>query len=122
MPIEALHAPGPRVTSSNSRLARELAVGLGHERGAAFLAAGHETDLRGVEQRVEDFEVALAGHAEGHVDTMGAQRRDDELAAAEKIGRHRPTSSLVSTWPFETMRCPDGRGLLYRDASRPDAI
>jgi hypothetical protein len=53
---------------------------------------------------------------------MGAQRGDDELAAAEKIGRHRPTSSPVSTRPFETMQRLDGRGLLYRDASRPGAI
>ena len=66
----------------HSRLAGELAVGFGHKGGAAFLAAGHETDLGRVEQRVEHFEIALAGDAERHVDAMGAQRGDDELTAA----------------------------------------
>ena len=84
---------GPARHQQHPRLAGELAVGLGHERGAAFLAAGHETDLGRIEQRVEHFEIALAGDAERHVDAMRAQRGDDELAAAEKIGRHRPTSS-----------------------------
>ena len=76
-------------------LAGELAVGLGHERGAALLAAGDQTDLGRVEQRVEHFEIALAGDAEGHLDAVRAQRRDDELAAAQrsKVCRHRPTSS-----------------------------
>src|SRR5205807_10162449 len=31
-----------------------------------------------------------------HVDAMGAQGGGDELAAAEKIGRHRPTSSVFT--------------------------
>ena len=83
MPIEALHAPGPRVTSSTPGLAGQLAIGLGHKRRAALLAAGHEADFRRVVERVEDFEIAFAGDAEGHVDAMGAQCRDDELAAAE---------------------------------------
>ena len=76
---------------------------------AAYLdeACAGDGELR---QRVEDFEITLSGNAEGHIDAMGAQRGDDELAAAEKIRRHRPTSSLVSKSPFETMRCPDGRG------------
>ncbi len=71
--------------------AAELAVGLGHERRPALLAAGHEADLGRVVERVEHFEIALAGDAEGHLDAMRAQRRDDELAAAHrgKIGRHR---------------------------------
>ena len=54
-------------------LAGQLAVGLGHKGGAAFLAAGHEADLGGVEQRVEHFEIALAGDAERHLDAMRAQ-------------------------------------------------
>src|SRR5204863_9553571 len=95
---------GPTGHQQHPRLARELAVGLGHERGAAFLAAGHEMDLRSVEQRVEDLEIALSRNAEGHIDAMRAQRGGDELAAAEKIRRHSPTSSLVSKSPFETMR------------------
>src|SRR6516162_7065912 len=79
--------------------AGELAVGLGHKRGPAFLAASDEADFRRVEQRVEHFEITLAGDAEGHVDTMGAQRSDHQLSAAKKVRCHRPTSSL---------RCNDG--------------
>ena len=95
-------------------LAAQFAVGLGHKGGTALLAAGHETDFGRVVERVEDFEIALAGDAEGHLDAMGAQRRDDELAAAEgrKIalpsGRPR---ALTTAPPFETIGRTDGRGL-----------
>ena len=51
-------------------LAGQLAVGLGHERGAALLAAGDEVDLGRVEERVEHLEIALAGDAERHLDAM----------------------------------------------------
>jgi hypothetical protein len=73
--------------------AGELAVSLGHERGAPFLAAGHQTDFRRIVERVEHFEKALAGDAEGHVDTMRAQRRDNQLTAAQwnTICRRHPT-------------------------------
>ena len=64
-------------------LAGQFAVGLGHKGGAAFLPAGHEADLGGVEERIEHFEIALAGDAERHLDAVRAQRRDDELAAAQ---------------------------------------
>ena len=63
-------------------LAGQLAVGLGHEGGAALLAAGDEADFGRVVERVEHFEIALAGDAERHLDAVRAQRRDDELAAA----------------------------------------
>jgi len=65
-------------------LSGQLAVGLGHERGAALLAAGDEADLRRIVERVEHFEIALAGDAERHLDAMRPERRDDELTAAEK--------------------------------------
>jgi len=56
----------------------------------AFLAAGHQPDIGCVEQRIQHIKVALAGDTEGHVDSMSAQRRDDQLAAAEKslVRRH----------------------------------
>ena len=71
-------------------LAGQFAVGLGHEGRAALLPAGHEADFGGVVERVEHFEIALAGDAERHLDTVRAQRRDDELAAAQfgQVGRH----------------------------------
>ena len=95
-------------------LAGELAVGFGHETGAAFLAAGHEADLGRVVQRVEHFEIALAGDAERHLDAMRLEAADDQLAAAQrrKICRHAVVSPLLSAGcagpaAFETMR---GRG------------
>ena len=53
-------------------------------------------DLGGVVKRIEHFEIALAGDAEGHLDPMRPQRGDDQLAAAErcKICRHDPTSTV----------------------------
>ncbi len=93
-PIEALQAPGPARHQEHAGLAGQLAIGLGHEGGAALLAAGDEADLGGVEERVEHFEIALAGDAERHPDAMRAQRRDDQLAAAHqgKVRRHRRTA------------------------------
>ena len=75
--------PRPAGHQQHPRLAGELAVGLGHKGGAALLAAGHEPDLGRVKERVKHFEVAFAGDAERHVDAVRAQRRDDQLAAAE---------------------------------------
>jgi hypothetical protein len=94
MPIEALQAPGPRVTSKYPGLAGQLAVGLRHESGATFLAAGDETNLGRVEQRIEHFEIALAGDAEGELVAVGAKCGNDELAAAEErlVCCHRCTS------------------------------
>ena len=94
-------------------LAGQFAVGLGHEGRAALLPAGHEADFGGVVERVEHFEIALAGDAERHLDTVRAQRRDDELAAAQfgQVGRH----SLLprcrrASYCGPSRRC-DGRGL-----------
>ena len=79
-------------------LAGQFAVGLGHKGGAALLAAGHQADLGGVEEGVEHFEIALAGDAERHLDTVRPQRRDHQLAAAQlrKVGvcRHRRTAPV----------------------------
>ena len=54
-------------------LACQLAVGLGHEGGAAFLTAGDEANFGRVEQRIEHFEITLAGDAEGHLDPVRAE-------------------------------------------------
>ena len=60
-------------------LAGELAVGLGHVRGAAFLAADHGLDVGSV-QPVEHGEVAFAGDREYTVDAVQGQGIDDRLA------------------------------------------
>ncbi len=58
--------------------AGQLAVGLRHVGGAAFLAADDELDfLARVVQRVEHREIALAGHAERDVHAMDLERIDE---------------------------------------------
>jgi len=49
-----------------------------------------------IEERVEHFEVAFARDTKRHVDPMGTQRRDNELAAAHEVRRHHLTSNLGS--------------------------
>jgi hypothetical protein len=60
-------------------------VRLGHHRGAAFLAAHREVDLR-VVQCVEHREVALARHAEHVVDAVDAQLVHEDPAAGAALG------------------------------------
>ena len=83
MPPAACVAPGPRVTMQMPGPAGELAVGVGHVRGADLVAAGDEADRRVVE-RVEHRQVALAGHAERDVDPVDAR--------AGRRGACRPSS------------------------------
>ena len=79
---------------ADAGLAGQLAVGLGHEGRAAFLAADDEADAR-VVQRVEHVEVAFAGHAEGGVDAVDGERVDQDLAAgAGRVGH----GSVVLRW------------------------
>ena len=60
--------------------AGELAVGLRHHRRAALLAADRDGD-RGVVQRVEHGEIALARHAEDVLDAVRRELVDEDLAA-----------------------------------------
>lgn len=64
---------------TDPRLAGELAPGLGHERGTTLVSAGDDPDV-GVEQGIEDREVALTGHAERGADGVGDEAFDDRLA------------------------------------------
>ena len=63
--------------------AGEPCVGVGHHRGAALLAADEHVD-RGVVQRVENREIALAGHAGRAVDALDEELIDEDLAAAAR--------------------------------------
>jgi hypothetical protein len=65
--------------------AGELAVGLGHHRRAALLAADHVADLAVVEG-VEQPEIAFPGHAEGEVDAVDLELVDQDLAAGSAVG------------------------------------
>ena len=113
---------GPACHQQHSGSTRELAVSLGHEGGATFLAAGYETDLRGVEQSIEDLEIALPGYAKRHIDPMGAQCGDNELAAAEKVCRHRPALSLLQDTHLRRCVALTEEPCRGRDTLSPDAI
>ena len=85
--------------------AGELAPGLGRHRRAALLAAGGDPDRRIVE-RVEQREVAFAGHAEG-----AARRRSD--------AGHRPESGRRCGWrSWSSGHVGKARGTAGRDRSR----
>jgi hypothetical protein len=105
----------------HARRAGQFAIGLGHKRGAALLAAGDKMDFGRVVERVEDFKIALAGDAERHLDAVRLETADDKLAAAQsrKIRRHRYRPLAVAPPVFETMRGRGGRGLSEADDGSP---
>ena len=94
MPGEALVAPGPARHEADAGAAGELAVGLRHHRRAALLAADGDVD-RGVVQRVEHGEVALARHAEEVIDAVDDELVDEDLAAGPGVGGHCPVLLIV---------------------------
>ncbi len=73
--------PGAARHHADTRAAGELAVGVGHVGGADLVAAGDEAD-RGVVEGVEHGQIALAGHAVGHVHPVHDELVDEEPAAA----------------------------------------
>src|SRR4029077_12277291 len=86
----------PARHEEHARLAGELAAGLRHVRGAAFLPADDELDLAAqVVQPVEHRQVALAGHAEGNFHALRGWRAGDAAPAVPRlqIGFHAATFS-----------------------------
>ena len=71
---------------TDAGLAGELALGLGHHRCAAFLAADGDLDL-GVMQRIECGEVAFARHAEKLLHTVHDQLVHKHLSSGAWLGR-----------------------------------
>ena len=68
--------------------AGELAVGVGHVRGSDLVAAGDEPQ-RGVVERVEHGQVALAGNAEGQLGPVDDELIDEEPAARPHVRARR---------------------------------
>ncbi len=66
---------------AHARPPGELAVSLGHDGGAAFLAAGDEADGVGVVHRIERREIAFAGHAEHRVGAVDLELVDQDFGA-----------------------------------------
>ncbi len=57
----------------------QAGVGAGHECGAAFVAAGHHVDAGKVMQRVQNAQIAFAGHHKHAVDRVGGQHPDQRV-------------------------------------------
>ena len=77
--------------------AGQLAVGLGHVGGAAFLPADDQLDLGRVVQGIERRQVAFARDAEGGVDAVDLQLVDEDLAAGAQIAGIRHGGSFAGT-------------------------
>ncbi len=61
--------------------AGQFGVALGHESGAAFLSTDHESKIIAVAvQAIKHAEIALTGHAECGVDTVGNQGIGNQVA------------------------------------------
>ena len=100
-PIEALVAPGPRVTKQMPGLAGELAVSLRHVRRAAVLPGHGQLDrVARIMERVEHREIALAGYAESVLDTVHLERVDQNLRGGPRLELmlHRLMTSSQKTW------------------------
>lgn len=65
---------------------RERAIGAGHERDAAFLAARDDVDRGRIDERVEHGEEAFAGHGEDPVAALRHELIDEDAAAGAGLG------------------------------------
>ena len=70
---------------AHARLAREPAVGRGHEAGRLLVTCDHQLDLR-MAQRLDDVEVLLARDAEDAFDAFVLECRDEQVRS---LGGHR---------------------------------
>ncbi len=89
--MEALVAPGTAGDETNAGAAGELAIGLRHVGGAAFLAAGDQVDVLGdVVKGIQRRQIAFSRNAENRIDTMNAQGVDKNLPTCSLVvaGRH----------------------------------
>ena len=80
---------GPAGDEAHARAARSSPVGAGHERRAAFLAAGDGLDRRAVAQRVEHRQEAFAGHGEDPVAALFDQAIDEQAGGGRRHGQRR---------------------------------
>ena len=78
-PDREIRGPDAARAEADGGSTRELAVGLGHERGAALVASGDDADA-GIAERIEEAEERFAGHGERVADAGAAQGVGDEAA------------------------------------------
>ena len=99
-PAHGVGGAGPARHEAHARLARELAPGLRHHRGSAFLAADDGLDAVGIVQPVERGQEALARHREGGRGALGLELVDQNLAAVP----HAHLLTVPSLWPSVRQR------------------
>ena len=76
---------------ADAGFAGEPAPGIGHHRGAAFLAADHDIDI-GIVERVENGEIAFSRHAGHPPDAVCLQRLNDQFSACFHVCSSQSTS------------------------------
>ena len=90
-PDAGISGAGAAGDEADTRPARELALRLGHESGAALLSAGDEADLLAVlVEAIQHRQIAFAGHAEGGVHALGDQGFDQCVAGGRAVMRVSP--------------------------------
>ena len=95
---------------ANSGLPGELAIGLGHHRGAALLAAGDERhSLAQIIECVDHRKVALARNAENEPDTV----------QGELIGENSSSGSFERVGHASSLCCSGCAGVSAREAPLP---
>ena len=85
--------PGTARDQANPRPPGQLAMGLGHVGGAAFVAAGNHANRGRVVQRVKDWKVTFTRHAKRDVSAMKPQRIDQDAPAGARLWGERPILS-----------------------------
>ncbi len=88
MPIARFEAPTARVPRQAAGPSGQVAVGLGHERGATFVPRRHDPDA-GSAELVQDAQERLTRDRERVADAGAAQRLCDEASDGRRCGRCR---------------------------------
>ncbi len=79
---------GPPGGERDTRAARQLAMGLRHHGGAAFMPGVDEAHALALVHAVEGVQEALAGHPEHGVGAVQGQLLDQNMATGSKICVH----------------------------------
>ena len=79
---------GPAGGKRNTRAARQLAIGIRHHGGPAFVPGVDEAHALALVHTVERGQKALAGHAEHGVGAVQGQLLDQNMATGSKICVH----------------------------------
>ena len=85
---------------AHARLPGQLAVGVGHHRRAAFMAADDELDFRDVVKGVEGRKVAFAGDAKDPLNAVGPETLDQNLPARPQVVLRRHFCFLFGLFDF----------------------